>query len=40
MPHIAATGITAQGTKVPPPTHIPASCPSAVRVAIPPPRAV
>ena len=38
-PQIAATGITAQGIIVPPPTHIPAIWPSAVSVATPPPKA-
>ena len=36
-PQIAATGITAQGIIVPPPTHIPDIWPSAVSVATPPP---
>ena len=40
IPHIAATGITAQGTIVPPPTHIPTNCPKAVSVSIHPPKAV
>lgn len=32
---IAAAGINAQGTKVPPPTHMAAICPKAVNVLIP-----
>jgi hypothetical protein len=32
---VAATGMRAQGTSVPPPTQMPAICPRAVRVATP-----
>lgn len=40
IPQIAAAGITAQGIMVPPPTHIAATCPKAVNVAVPLPSAV
>jgi hypothetical protein len=39
-PQIAAAGINAQGTNVPPPTQIAAICPNAVNVAAPAPIAV
>lgn len=39
-PQIAAAGMTAHGTNVPPPTQIAAIWPNAVKVAIPEPKAV
>ena len=37
---IAAAGMSAHGIRTPPPTQMPVICPSAVKVAVPPPIAV